>query len=232
MRQGNGLLKERIKAGALALGADLVGFAPVERMAGAPEGFRPHDLMPNARTVIALALRIPEAAVRLRHKTTYSRVNGNAMDRLDDLAFRLAGLIEDLGGLAYPVPADEPYLSWNAERRHGQGDLSHRHAAAAAGLGVLGKNHLLMTPKFGNRVNLVTVLTDLAIEPDPVIERSLCPDECELCLKVCPAAAIGPESTMPIRCRERINCILPRGFEVYGCWECRRVCPGGRSTAE
>ena len=43
------------------LGVDLIGVAPVERMAGAPEGSRPTDYMPNAKAVVVLAGALPRA---------------------------------------------------------------------------------------------------------------------------------------------------------------------------
>lgn len=66
-----------------------------------------------------------------------------------------------------------PYFHWDEGTHYAAGDLSHKHAAVVAGLGVLGKNTLLITPQFGNRVNLVSIVTDLEIEPDAVLTDEL-----------------------------------------------------------
>jgi epoxyqueuosine reductase len=66
--------------------------------------------------------------------------------QLDVLAYHVALFLESKGGRAVPVPADEPYRYWEADRSYGRGDLSHKHAAQAAGLGRLGKNSILITP--------------------------------------------------------------------------------------
>jgi epoxyqueuosine reductase QueG len=109
------------------------------------------------------------------------------------------------------------------------GDLSHKHAARAAGLGVLGKNSLLITPQYGNRVHLVSVITDLDLEPDPLVEEELCPPNCRLCLDACPAGALkGDRVVVQKLCREIIGKTLPKGYWVYHCWECRRSCPAGK----
>ncbi len=40
------------------LGADLVGVAGVDRFAGAPDGHRPDELLPGAKSVIVMAGRM------------------------------------------------------------------------------------------------------------------------------------------------------------------------------
>lgn len=222
-------LKAQVKAAAKGLGADLVGIASIERFAGAPAGSKPTDIMPQAQTVIVIAKRIPLEIIKNRNLlTTYTSSFQNLFIRLDGIAFDVACFLEDLGARALPIPADDPYTRWDSENLHGMGDLSHRHAAVAAGLGTLGKNTLLLTPEFGNRVSLVSIITDLNIEPDPIIEQELCLPNCSLCIDACPAGALSSgDSVVQKLCRSQINTELPRGFSVYGCWECRRVCPVG-----
>ncbi|WP_088186575.1 hypothetical protein [Desulfosporosinus sp. FKA] len=60
--------------------------------------------------------------------------------RLDYIASDVAVFVEKVGGKAIPIPADGPYNYWDEENHRGMGDLSHKHAAQAAGLGILGKN--------------------------------------------------------------------------------------------
>ncbi|MEE8470448.1 MAG: hypothetical protein V3S51_03880 [Dehalococcoidia bacterium] len=95
--------------------------------------------------------------------------------QLDLLACKVALFIESGGGRAIPVPSDEPYLYWESAKLYGRGDLSHKHAAQAAGLGRLGKNSLLITPQFGNRVHLVSVVTDVDLAPDLLLDWDPCP---------------------------------------------------------
>ncbi|NPV69214.1 MAG: hypothetical protein HPY55_01035 [Firmicutes bacterium] len=52
-----------------------------------------------------------------------------------------------------------------------------------------GKNSLGITPKYGNRVDLVSIITGLPLEPDPLCEEDLCPEKCWLCLEACAAGA-------------------------------------------
>ena len=70
--------------------------------------------------------------------------------------------------------------------------FSHKHAAVAAGLGRFGLNNLLLTPQFGPRQRLVSIITSAPLAPDPVIEEPLCLGvTCAKCLESCPAGACG-----------------------------------------
>lgn len=158
--------------------------------------------------------------------TFYTRAMAAKVEFLDQLAYKMASFLEDNGAKALPVPADDPYTFWDAENRYGAGEISHKHAAAAAGLGVIGKNTLLVTPKFGNRVALVSILTDMNLEADDILQEELCLPSCRRCVEACPAGAITDDGRVIQKlCRDRCGTVLPRGFEAYACWECRRVCP-------
>jgi epoxyqueuosine reductase QueG len=217
-----------LKQLALDSGADLVGVAPVERFTAAPEGHHPEDILQEAKSVVVCARRIPNGTLD-GPATAYHHAMGVAHTRLDFIAAQVALSIEQNGGKAIPVPADEPYAHWEAERHYGRGDLSHKHAAQAAGLGRLGKNSLLITPQFGNRVHLVSVVTDVDLPGDPVLDWEPCPPGCTLCQKACPAGAIGENQQVnQALCRAEMIVRLPKGTMIESCRLCRKVCPTGR----
>jgi epoxyqueuosine reductase QueG len=219
------VMADELKQYALDNGADLVGVAPVERFHGAPAGHQPQDILPGARTVIACARRIPEGALNAP-ATAYDRAMGVIHARLDLLASQVALFLESEGGQATPVPSDEPYRHWEADRLYGRGDLSHKHAAQAAGLGRLGKNSLLITTHYGNRVHLVSVVTTIELASDHVLDWDHCPKGCTLCLEACPAGAIGEEQQVnQALCRPVMMERLPKGAIVENCRACRQACP-------
>ncbi len=149
-------------------------------------------------------------------------------NQLDIIAYEVAIYIEEQGGVAIPIPSDEPYYDWNPDKVHGRGDLSHKHAAQAAGLGRLGKNSLLITPEFGNRVQLVSVVNNLNLEADTLFEDELCPSKCTACIEACPVQAITVQQQVNQKiCRSHLSLKLPKGQSIYGCRECRKVCPIG-----
>lgn len=225
-------LKEELKKFAFSKGADLVGVASVNRFDEAPEGHRPTDILPNARTVVVCAKRIPESIVSEGPATSYHNVMAVLMSQLDFIACELAAYVERKGGKAIPVPSDEPYYDWDQERSHGRGDLSHKHAAQAAGLGRLGKNSLLITPEFGNRVHLVSVVTNLDLDSDPLVARELCRPACTLCIAACPVNAIRDGVVDQKKCRSHVFLKLPKGVIIEACRECRKACQVGVSRGK
>jgi epoxyqueuosine reductase QueG len=76
----------------------------------------------------------------------YQRVN----ILLDEMALRITFSIQNQGFDALPIPASQ-VIDWEGQRGH----LSHKHVAKEAGLGWIGRNNLLVNPKFGARVRLV-----------------------------------------------------------------------------
>jgi len=186
-------LTRDVKEQARALGAHLVGIAPIERMEGAPPELHPRRLLPEAQSLIALAYRINRGVQQLHLRGVspmpFSRFAGlEPRERLDDMALDLANFLEDLGYLSLPVPANQYYF-----QEKGVGEISHRHAAMAAGLGRLGRGGFLVTPEYGGAVQLVTVLTTAALEPDPMRDEDPCLGCSRPCVSICPVQAIRPD---------------------------------------
>ncbi|MFQ6082265.1 MAG: epoxyqueuosine reductase [Candidatus Aminicenantia bacterium] len=222
--------KNELKNFAFNKGADLVGVASKERFEGAPKEHKPEDILSKAKSVVVCAKKIPEGILN-GIPTSYQKTMDTVHFQLDLLAYEIAVFLEQKGGIAIPVPSDDPYWDWDPENIRGRGDLSHRHAAQAAGLGRLGKNSLLISPKFGNRVHLVSIVTNFDLMPDPLIEEDLCPESCFLCIKACLAKAIeeGPRINQK-KCRAVMFQKIVSGTTeamIEKCWECRKVCRVG-----
>jgi epoxyqueuosine reductase QueG len=82
-----------------------------------------------------------------------------------------------------------------------KGSLSLKHCARDAGLGEIGDNGLLLSPRFGIRLGLGAVLTEREIPTmtargDPV---QLC-THCGLCLRACPVNALDSGGMDSFRC--------------------------------
>ena len=102
---------------------------------------------------------------------------------LDRGAFLLPSYIQDRGYNALPIPASQ-MIDWEKQRSH----VSHKIVGRLAGLGWIGRNNLLVNPELGSRHRLVTILTDMPLQPDEALERDC--GECLACLATCPAQAI------------------------------------------
>ena len=86
------------------VGADLVGVAPVERFEGAPKGHKPEDILPGARSIVAMAKRIPLPIVKSIPSPYYDRFGYHDLNaHLRELTYNVSVFIEDLGFEAFPL---------------------------------------------------------------------------------------------------------------------------------
>jgi len=108
--------------------------------------------------------------------------------------------------------------------------LAEKALAVRAGLGFIGKNHLLIHPQLGPQILLGELLTTLELAPDEPTGGS-CGD-CDLCLKACPTGALRSDGFLDAR--ECISCLTqydpsPKiGGWLFGCDECLLACPHQR----
>ncbi len=219
------LASSAVKERAAVLGADLCGIAPVARFAQAPAGFHPCDIYPGTQSVIVVACRFPASTLEANTNCPYTLVRNVLANKVDNLTCDLAVGLEQAGAIAVPIPSSEPYEHWEPERRHGRGILSLKHAAVLAGLGVMGKNTLLVNEAYGNLVWLGAVLTSAELEPDPPATYQPCPPNCRICLDACPQQALDGTTVDQLRCRERAARCSEGGGSIYACNICRKVCP-------
>ncbi len=225
-----GGLTAEVKELATQLGADLVGIASDGSFASAPRGHRPGDLLKGARSVIVMAVALPSAALESAPSREYSASYMAANDELNGIAFKLAKFLQGKGYRAVQIPASPPY-----DLKSNMGDLSHRHAGELAGLGVFGKNSLLLSPKYGSRMRLVSVVTDATLTPDKRLEGDLCGD-CDKCLQACPANALksGRRVDKESCDRRHIRIGEKLGLSSWEqvCGVCIRACPVGADATQ
>ena len=218
-----------LKSLALKSGVDLCGIAPVERFRAAPEGFRPTDIYPSAKSVLVFAKRVPQAALLSRSPVPYKFASDVVLNEVFRITCDLSLRLQDLGVAAVPIPS-EPYEYWDVEKREGRGILSLKHAGYLGGLGVLGKNTLLTNNKLGNRITLGALLLNVSLEGDPIAEYRICKEDCNACITSCPAEALDGKSVVQKLCREKSQLTTPKGYSLYVCNTCRTVCPAGEGS--
>jgi epoxyqueuosine reductase QueG len=216
---------EQVKEAVRALGMDLCGIAPVERFAGAPEGFRPGDIFSACRSVVVFARKLPADVLRASNCVPYTFVNNVWTQEVDRLIIAISLKLAAMGIPNVPIPSDDPYEHWEADRSYGRAILSMRHAGYMAGLGVLGKNTLLINDTCGNMMQIGAVLAETELEGDPLAEYEGCLADCRLCLDACPVGALNGESVNQQLCRPRSIYRTEKGYFLKKCFECRSICP-------
>ena len=219
-------MKETIRQMILSLGADVCGFAALERFRDAPAVFSPVDVWPACRTVIAFGVALPKGLLEASDELIYGYFNDQTAKTVDCIGLEAARRIEaQCAAKVMPVPCDGPYDAWDAETMTGKGILSMKHLAVACGLGQMGKSSLLLNPAYGNRLTIGVLLTDLALSSDEPSE-SICIPGCTRCIDACPVHAIQPDGTVQQwQCRPNTYGRNARGFDTVRCNACRRVCP-------
>jgi epoxyqueuosine reductase len=199
------------------------------------ERLEPSRIFPGARSVLCVALQyhpLEGEAVAGPAKDLWNRVARYARgrdyhevmgERLKALAARIAE--------AFPGCEARPYVD--------TGPVLERELAARAGLGVVGKNTMLLHPEAGSWFLLGELFLSLDLAPDAPL-TDLCGD-CTLCLEHCPTGAL-PEpyrldsnrcisywtiehrGPFPPEVRESL------GSWVFGCDVCQEVCPWNRAA--
>ena len=154
-------------------------------------------------------------------------------DYHDVMVARLDGLHRWLEAeLTRPIQG-KPYVD--------TGPILERDLAQRAGLGWIGKNTMLISPKRGSFFFLGALFLDLDLEPDQPFESDRC-GTCTRCLDACPTGAfVEPRVMDARRCIsyltiEHRSDIAPEleplmGELLYGCDICQDVCPWNHKFA-
>jgi epoxyqueuosine reductase QueG len=170
------------------------------------------------------AKRMPKGLAYVNPRIVYNHASELSKYEVDRITYEASIVLEQLGGVAVPLPCDSPYEYWETENLKGKGILSMRHAAVLAGLGSLGKNTLVINEKYGNFMTLGGILTDFDLKSDTLSEE-LCIENCHLCIDSCPVGALDGRIANQKLCRPHTYETNTRGFEVVNCNKCRIVCP-------
>ena len=224
-----------IKFEILDWGADLVGVADTEHLNELK--VNPPDLLQGFARAVSIAIQLPISVfeeISDRPTPDYLSAYKTANLILDRLAYKTALALQKEGYGSLPIPASQvlDHENWYAA-------ISHKAVARMAGLGWQGKNLLLITPQFGSRVRLVTVLTEAPLMADAPVKNRC--GTCMLCRDSCPAHAIKGVGTIDhykdrdealhfSRCVNKLTieyAALP-GIDASICGICIKVCPFGR----
>jgi epoxyqueuosine reductase QueG len=215
-------------------GADIFGVADLSLLEGLTT--YPADLLSEFSRGISIGVVLSRNAIETitdGPTPLYAFQYKAANALLDIIALRVAKYIEKLGFPALPIPAS--HRLWNENGY--VGSISHKAVARAAGLGWIGKSALLVTPKYGPRIRLSTVLTDMPLPPGtPMACRC---GTCSKCIEACLVGAIqgGEFEDYPLkredifiaqRCSEKLDEFARNpDIGVTVCGICIKACPYG-----
>ncbi len=141
---------------------------------------------------------------------------------IDQIALKLTSTIEAEGYDSLPIPASQ-IIDWERQTAH----LSHKMIAVRAGLGWIGRNNLIINPRYGAAVRYGSILTDMPIAADKPIETD-CGD-CYKCLPICPATAIkgSYKDYDMVSCMNKLKWFQKNyNSRHYICGICVKICKG------
>jgi epoxyqueuosine reductase len=189
------MIADRIRKIAEEEDIPVFGISPAAAMADEKPGHRPADLLPGARSLICFGIPVPRGVYRM---TTYGletvwRSQNLNYRRLDTLSMHMAALLEEDGEQAVPTYGCMP--SDLNEKGSVVGYLNQIRMGEVTGIGVTGKNGLLINSRFGARLMLGGLLTtaDLPVMRYPETDEPGCSPDCRICAAACPVGAIMPE---------------------------------------
>jgi epoxyqueuosine reductase len=216
---------KEIKNIAKKFGADLCGIATADRFKEAPKGYHPIDIYQDCKSVIVFAKKVPAGSLFAGNCIPYTHINNVITQDVDRLGIRISLALEEFGITAVAIPSDGPVEHWEPDKQYARAILSMRHSGYLSGLGVLGKNTLLINDKFGNMIQIGAILVDVELEPDPIATYEGCLPDCQLCLDSCPQNALDGLIVNQKLCRPLSNYVNEKGFVLKKCNVCRRICP-------
>jgi len=189
--------------------------------------FNPALLLPTAKSVICTALNYKPAktaltpAVKIASYALYPDYHNFIKKRL----FELADFIKNQTGkeLQFKVCVDSA-------------PLAERALARRAGLGFIGRNHLLTNPRLGSFLLLGELITNLLLKIDvPMQKKDFCKGCCR-CIDACQTGALSKnlffnarkcisyltiehKGRIPKKLKSKIN------SHIFGCDRCILACP-------
>lgn len=185
----------------------------------------PGRMLPGARTVVALAISYRRPREERSRLASYARGRDYHYAHRD----RMRALRRSLEAM---VPGVRVYACVDT------GFAMEKAWAERAGLGWIGKNGLLINPRYGSWLTLSVMYLDREVDAYDQPHASLC-GSCTRCLDGCPTGAFPSPGVVDARRCLSYQSIenkgpvpepLRRGFvgRAFGCDTCQDVCPFNR----
>ena len=192
----------------------------------------PFELLPDAKSIISYFVPFTKKVVCEPKNVTdgsplwaeaYEIINVH-FGRINEV---LSTYLIGLGFSAKAMPATHNYDPKDMKCK-----WSHKSAAAIAGLGMFGKNRLLITKKgSGGRFCSLLTSAPLQAEQSPELEKCHEDNSCTLCHSICPAKALSYDGIDKFACHREltknkdalIKSITFKKIDV--CGKCASICP-------
>ncbi len=230
-------LTEDLRGYAEILEIDFISFCSVDSFDTGPEDRKPTVYLEDAIGIISIGYELNHAPIQNlpQSRSAYMLEHDYANRHLDQASHKIARFLEKRGFNAIGFDAGAGFYG-KAGKAPGRiaGDISHKHAAVAAGLGKFGVNNLVLSPKWGPRIRLTTIITSAQLEYSRIPQENPClTHECEECVKICPVHALDgwkgkydPEKGWGMD-KEKCYRYIFTTLKGQRCGLCIKACPVG-----
>jgi epoxyqueuosine reductase QueG len=199
-------------------GATIVGIASSNDFSSAPDGYRPSDVLEGCLSVIVLGVPFPKEV--LDNAVDYTAVRNATATKMTEIAKDVAKGVKDCGYKTKAISSIGGKYVDGITR----GNISLKHAAELAGLGFIGRNYLLINPRYGNLLWFSAVLTDADLVPDERQRYDIC-SGCNRCVEACPGGALDDPAVFKKKVCAGIFYKMVNKKWVIVCYKCRTSCP-------
>jgi epoxyqueuosine reductase QueG len=226
---------EELKAAARKAGADLVGVADL-RPFKAGGSVLPPNMLERFTNAVSIAIHLDDAiidGIDCAPTPDYARHYRAVNATLDAVTAQLGKWTNERGFSALAIPASQI-----VDETDLLGSISHKAVARMAGIGWQGKSLLIVSPQYGPRIRLSTLLTDMPLSTGTPLKNRC--GTCGKCTKACPASAIkniGTKDRYETRedalwfsqcVKQTLQFKARPGIGTSICGVCVRVCPFGK----
>lgn len=230
-------LDTKVREYAESLGAELYGVASAADYAREfPDKPQPTHLLEDAQSVIIIGLPYEPGTVATVLRPELSGLRRRAAEEVGTSGVQPAGaerfflgeengiLNREISLMGYRIAKFLRHEGYSAlhlppgkqNARFRTAPFYHMPAMYLAGMGTLGLNCSIITPEFGPRVYVTSIITDSPLSAGEPMEQEMCTD-CGLCVENCPIGAIDGEGWKD-----------PYACASYGCCStCIAICPVG-----
>ena len=213
---------------ALRTGASLAGIANADilRMSPSHRDTSRQTLSKATRSVLVLALHHPKTQPELDYWGGKGSTRGNL------------SLIRMAKAIARQAKSDLDICAKPLEYQPTNKGTFIKDAAVLAGMGVIGKNNLLITPEYGPRVRLKALALESELPPTECrADFDPCSSCAMPCRTICPQAAFAsdrydrPKCAIQMRSDESapLKSADANGYSVSYCRRCELACPVGQT---
>ncbi len=198
------------------LGADLIGYTPVQ------EKYIFKGMKVYGKNAIVMAMELMWDAIKTAPGYQCGMEAFRVYKALGDVVLPMTDWLKERG---YKAEAHHPF----------GGKLLYPVHAVAAGLGVVGRLGLVLTPEFGPRQRFAMITTDADL-PKGTVARDLSKvipacDKCSACVQNCLAALPKPTERVSgsgVTTRIDRDACEDQLVNHNYCSKCLKVCPPGR----